>query len=149
MTLDAGPRAQIGRAKPGDQAGAVATRRVELGDQRRGRALAVVPRASDFALIPGLRGWLVAGQDETDPAGEAAALALDEVAEDFFGAPLAGRRVPCQDVVWMGRDLGANRRGRALDQPGHLTRRERPNVVAHRRVSSRAMTMRWIWFVPS
>ena len=70
------PALQIGRAKPGDQASAVATQCIELGDQRRGRTLAVVPRASDLALIPGLETRLVAGQDETNPAGEAAALAL-------------------------------------------------------------------------
>jgi hypothetical protein len=83
---------QIGGAKPGDQAGAVATQCVELGDQRRGWTLAVVPRASDLALIPGFEARLVPGQDETNPAGEAAALALDEVAEDFvIGASARGR----------------------------------------------------------
>jgi len=111
--------------------------------------LAVAPRPGDLALIPGFETRLVAGEHETDPAGEAAPLALDEVAEHFLGAPLAGRRMPGENIVGERGELGANRRGRALEQPRDLARRERSRVLGHRRVSSRAITTRWIWFVPS
>src|SRR5262245_8073438 len=123
--------------------------RVELGDERRARPLAVASGPGDFALVPVFEARLVAREDQADTAGEAAPLALDDVAEHFLGAPLAGRRMPRQDVIGQRLELGANRRGRALEQPGDLARYQRSGVLGHRRVSSRAITTRWIWFVPS
>src|SRR6516164_6351450 len=136
------PAGEIRRAEPGDQSRAVATERVELGDQRGRRTLAIAARASDLGLIPRFEQRLVAGENEPNAPGEAPPFGLDEMADDLLDAPLTGRRMPREDVVRMGRELRANRRGRALDQPGDLVRCEGPEWPRHRRVSSRAMTSR-------
>src|SRR6266478_3431352 len=138
---------QVGGAQTGDQDDAVPPERIELGDQARRRPLAVAPRPGDLALIPAFQAGLVAGQNEADPAREAPALALDEMTEHFLRAPLAGSRMPPEDVVGQRRELGADRRRSALEQPRDLARREWSRVLRHRpapRASSRAMTTRWI-----
>jgi hypothetical protein len=99
-------------------------------------------RASDLGLIPRVEQRLVAGEHEPNAPGEAPPLGLDEMTDDFLGAPLTRRRMPREDVVRMGRELRANRRGRTLDQAGDLVRCEGPEWPRHRRVSSRAMTSR-------
>src|SRR6516225_1128839 len=133
---------EIRRAEPGDEGCTVATERIELGDQRRRRTLAIAARASDLGLIPRVEQRLVAGEHEPNAPGEAPPLGLDEMTDDFLGAPLTRRRMPREDVVRMGRELRANRRGRTLDQAGDLVRCEGPEWPRHRRVSSRAMTSR-------
>src|SRR5436853_6752186 len=143
---------EVGGPETGDQGDAVPPERVELGDQRYGRPLAVTARPSDLALIPGFQVGLVLCQDQADPARESAALALDEVTEHFLHAPLAGCRMPAEDVLGQCRKLRADRRRRAFEQPHDLGGRERSRVLRHRpaaRTTSRAIPTRWICFVPS
>src|SRR5439155_13287675 len=136
---------EVGGPETGDQGDAVPPERVELGDQRYGRPLAVTARPGD--LIPAFQVGLVLCQDQADPARESAALALDEVTEHFLHAPLAGCRMPAEDVLGQCRKLRADRRRRAFEQPHDPGAPERSRVLRPppaARTSSRAITTRWI-----
>src|SRR5262245_52998190 len=148
--LPAAPK--VRRAEPRNQTDAVTPERVEVGYQRRSRLTAVAPGSGDLHLVPALEARLAARQDQVDATVEAAPLALDQVAEHLLHAPFPGGRMRSEDVLCQRRDLGADRRRDALQQPRGVAGRERPSVGGHRpalRASSRAITTRWIWFVPS
>src|SRR5205814_3907018 len=49
---------------------------------------AIVSCTRDRGLVPGLEPRRFFGEDDSDAAGEAAPLGLDQVPDDFLGAPL-------------------------------------------------------------
>src|SRR5205809_460932 len=61
---------------------------------------AIVSCTRDRGLVPGLEPRRFFGEDDSDAAGEAAPLGLDQVPDDFLGAPLAGRRVVGEHRLW-------------------------------------------------
>jgi len=61
---------------------------------------AIVSCTRDRGLVPGLEPRRFFGEDDSDAAGEAAPLGLDQVPDDLLGAPLAGRRVVGEHRLW-------------------------------------------------
>src|SRR5213592_3598681 len=101
------PTVEIGLAQTTHERDAVVPQPGEFIEQRGHRPRAVAPRAGDRVLIPALEGRAVGAQDDADPPREAAALGLDEVADDLLGAPLARRGMPGGDTLGQRAELGA------------------------------------------
>jgi hypothetical protein len=71
----------------------------ELGENRRDGSLVVATRRRDPDLIPARLGHAVDLENPFDPAGEAATVGLDDVAETLVRGPLAGRGSPARPVI--------------------------------------------------
>src|SRR5260221_7335891 len=88
----------VGRTERPYERHAVKPKSPNLGRQLDARAQIVAPRLGDGRRIPTFEVrrdvWTVGGQDPANPAGESASLRLDEVADTFVGAPLAGLGSP-------------------------------------------------------
>jgi hypothetical protein len=75
LRMEASTR-EIADLELGNEGDAISAERLELGDERRPRTLAVASGPGDFALIPAFEARLAAREDQADAAGEAAPLSM-------------------------------------------------------------------------
>jgi hypothetical protein len=97
----------------------------ELTQQRHKRSSTVIAFARHFHLVPRLQAAARLLEDLADAAVETAPLALQDMAQAFFGAPLAGRGMKRRGRFRQRFQLGLDRLAGCIDQASRLGRRKR------------------------